>query len=127
MTLEDLIVKQEVEEAIYRHVRNMDEDNHDAADAGFTADAIMEAPTGETLKVADIPKERSRSTRAGLKPRIITNVIVTPTGPGTADAFCYVTLPREKMPQGEWHYKFVRTETGWKIAHYKVVGIQRPS
>jgi hypothetical protein len=127
MTLEELILKKEVEETILRHARNMDVGDNDAADAGFTADAIMEAPTGETLRVADIPRERSHATRAGLKPRIITNVVVTPTGPDTADAFCYVTLPREKMPQGEWHYKFVRTEAGWKIAHYKVVGIQRPS
>jgi hypothetical protein len=126
MTLKDLIIKKEVEEMILKHARSMDENQNEAADAGFAEDAIMEAPTGETLRVADIPKERKVATRAGLKPRIITNMIVDVISPDRANAFCYVTLPRENLPQGEWHYQLKKLPEGWKITHYKVVPVQRP-
>lgn len=125
MTLDDLICKMECEEVILNHARHLDLGELTKAREAFTQDATFVTPTGETVRTADIKEEEQRVYTANLYPRIVTNIVVTPTGPDTADARCYITLPRDLIAQGEWLYKLRKTPEGWRICHHVATGIER--
>lgn len=125
MTLEDLICKAECQDLILRHARHLDECNFAESKQSYTADAVMVTPTGAEVKIADMGDDTLRRAATGLKPRIVTNILITPTGPDTADGFAYVTLPRKLVSQGEWLYKFRKTDQGWRVCWYRANGLER--
>jgi hypothetical protein len=47
-------------------------------------------------------------------PRIITNIVITPTGTDTAEGIAYVTM--RDIPDSLWRYKFLKTDQGWRIS-----------
>ena len=125
MSLNELICKMECQELIFQHARRLDEGAYADAKHAYTADAVMVVPTGEEMKIAEIPLEAMAKAGANLKPRIVTNLVVTVAGPDTAKAFAYVTLPRQLVAQGEWHYDLRRTDAGWRISRFKAIGLER--
>jgi len=60
-----------------------------------------------------------------LKPRLLTSVTVTPTGPGTAKAFAYCTVRRDFLPNWEWRYDFVKTDKGWRCRRMEPTPIEQ--
>jgi len=125
VTIDELICKMECQELILHHARCLDEGSLAESQSLFTEDATMIGPSGEKIRVADRNEAEMRRVTANLKPRILTNIVITPTGPNTAKAFSYITLPRPNLPQGEWHYELRKTDKGWRISHRMVVPIKR--
>jgi len=125
MTLDDLICKMECQDLILRHARHLDAGELAESRTVYTHDAIIVGPTGQEIRQADIPDERLKQVTANLRPRIVTNIMVTPTSLTTAKAFAYVTLPRAEIPQGEWHYDLCKLDQGWRISRFGAVGIER--
>lgn len=125
MTLDDLICKTECQELIFEHARHLDEMKIAESRNAFSDDAIMVTPLGDEVRIADMPEAETRRVATNLKPRIVTNVVVKPTGPDTADGFAYITLPRKLVAQGEWHYKFRKFGKDWKITWYRAIGLER--
>ena len=124
MTLDDLICKQEIQDLLLMRTRFLDEGKLAEAQSLYSDDAIIVGPTGKEIRARDRDMAEMRQTTANLKPRLLTNIVVTPTGPDSAEAFAYITLPRPELPQGEWRYEFRRTSDGWRITRYQAIGIE---
>ena len=125
MSVDDLVCKMDCQELILHHARCLDEGDREGAATSYTDDAQMVGPTGEVLSAAEAGGRLRPDLIVALKPRIVTNLVVTPTGPDTAEAFAYVTLPRAQFPHGEWHYKLRKTADGWRISWFKALVVER--
>ena len=123
MTVDELIRKYECQELILRRARLLDLGQLEDERSLFTKDAIVVGPRGEQRRVHDVPAEERQRVTSNLAPRVITNIAVTLTGSDTAQVTCYVTLPREELPQGEWTFDVVKTDEGWRISRYEAAAI----
>jgi len=125
MTLDDVICKLEITDMIYEHQRLLDNHQFEESRGIYTPDAVMVANGGVEIRFADMSLETMKGQSSNYKPRLITSVVVSPTGPNTAKAVCYSTLRRDLCPNAEQHYDFVKTDKGWKCRRMKIDILER--
>jgi hypothetical protein len=125
MTPEDLVVIKECEHFIYKLARHLDDDQFEENKGCYTDDAEIVSNTGRTVQVQEMSVETMRAQSAGYKPRLITSLTVTPTGPGSATVFCYCTIKRDVFPNTEWHFDLVKTADGWRCRGQRVAIVER--
>lgn len=136
MTLEDLINKSECHDLLVRLCAAIDSGRTDDLPDFFTEDLTLCPPNGEV-----ITGDEARATLVGRPKTIVTrhlmtNVIITPTGPGAARGEANILiyrvppvsggpliLPRTPQAAGDWVMDFRKTPSGWRVSRY--VGIER--
>ena len=131
MTIDDLICKQECHDLVVRYFTLLDTGPRSKAPELFTDDGRM-MTTGE--EGAD-PREMFSRLPAEFVPiHLTSNILITPTGPDTAEGETYGVaynmmgkvddvLPRA-MPQtpnriGKLLFEFRKTAGGWRIYRFK--------
>jgi len=131
MSLDDLICKKECEELLYRAASALDEGGVTEHLSFYTDDARLDFGVGPEIGLKDwaamIDKDEAENRRVAvsLKPRIVTNLLITRTGPDSAKAHAYISLPDAShgSSRGEWFYELRRTNKGWLISRYQVKAI----
>jgi len=126
MNMEDMIIKMECEELIFKLARHLDNHEFEENKQCYTADARVVSNTGDSgTRVQDMDVETMAAQSSGYKPRLITSITVTPLGPGRAKVFCYCTIKRDVFPSTEWHFDMVKTGTGWLCSGQRVAIVER--
>ena len=131
MTLDDVICRIECEELIYRAARYLDEGALNEHLSLYTPDAKLDFGVGPEIGLKDwaemikTDEVGNRLAAVALKPRVVSNLLITRTAPETVTARAYVTLPDAShgSSRGEWTYELRKTNKGWLISRYKVAGI----
>ena len=111
-----LVCKVECQELIFRHGAALDDGDAPGGAALFVDDARIAGPDGTSRALADY-WDRPRDTFTRFRPRVITNVVITPRTDVVAEGVAYVVMPH--VPKLQWHYQFRRTDQGWRISSYE--------
>jgi SnoaL-like domain len=116
VSVETLLCKMECQDLIFRYAVALDSEAGMEALGMWCADGRIVRPDGTEISgTAGIRKTIESIPLKSFAPRILTNVVVTPTGENTAEGFAYLTLPGD-MPKVEWHFEFRKSDTGWRIS-----------
>ena len=138
MSDEQLSSKLECQDLLFRFGAALDRGaNADAADL-FAEGARLGAPDG-TFAEGDAVREALMKRPSTLVTRhLVTNLVVTPTGPDTADGIAYVMnyrvmsedrdntphpLPESPGGVGEWRLAFRKTAAGWRLSSLETVPV----
>ena len=141
--LQRLVVESACRELIHRGAAAVDGNDAAAFAALFTADGVLERPSGaalhgrEAIRGAYASRPADRITR-----HVVTNILVEPIDAGRARATSTVLLwsgttkdasgpygrpaePRQVL--GEFHDNLVQTDEGWRIANRRALFVLHAS
>jgi hypothetical protein len=125
MTLDELTLREECATFVYELARHLDNHEFEDAQKRFTADAIIQVNDVLSYPVSELTIEKLQKDSFGYKPRQITSLTVTPTGPASAKVFCYCTIVRDAFPSTEWHFDLVKTPDGWRCTRRLAAIVER--
>jgi hypothetical protein len=135
MDIESLSCKIECQDILSRFCAALD--GAGGAEAFLADDAVIVGPKGEVVGADAHQMIKARSTEIVTR-HIVTNLLITPTGPRTADgkAYCLLyTTPRDEagsvvatMPEcpsaaGNFELQFRKTSSGWKLSRYHSIAV----
>jgi hypothetical protein len=110
-----LACKLECQDLIIRHGAALDRGDGAAGAALFVEDAkVSSGPGRADISVAEY-WARPVEDFTFYRPRVITNIVITPAGPDTAEGSAYVTM--RDVPDMAWRYEFRKTDLGWRIVN----------
>jgi hypothetical protein len=141
MNLSEIADKLECQDLLVRLCSALDVGDNTKAATMLAENATVVAPTGpvsgEAARQVFLSRPPTIVTR-----HVLTNLLVTLTGPDTATADAYIIVyrvPREAQdvpprrlpatPQaaGDWKIKFKKTVQGWRISHYEAIPVLVPA
>ena len=135
MDIESLSCKIECQDTLSRFCAALDGEG--GAEAFLADDVVIVGPEGEAVGADAHHLIKARNSEIVTR-HIVTNLLITPTGPCTADgkAYCLLyTTPRDEagsivatMPEcpsaaGNFELQFRKTTSGWKISCYHSIAV----
>jgi SnoaL-like domain len=112
--LDALICKIECQDLIVRHGAALDKGASAEGIALFVEGTPVSGGPGRPDISLETYWSRPLADFEFYKPRIITNILVTPLSADRAEGTAYVTMPH--VPDLLWRYEFCKTDQGWRIS-----------